>query len=135
MEALKRSIDGTLRTATQNFGGWQVHEGGRVVSEAGETRDPAAKFSRKIPGPKSIENITLKRDYDPLRDGPLYDQLEALCGTDTVFIVGKIERDGAGNPIRVKSRVGILLEVMDGEGDTNGGTDKATIEVVLGING
>lgn len=134
-EVLQAQIDGTVRTATENFGGWQEITGGRVTSESATTRDPGAKYARHIPGGKSIEPITLRRDYDPVRDGDMEDRLEALAGTLETIIVGKIIRDGNGNPIRIKTRVGILLEVMGVEGNTNGGTDKATIEIVVGING
>jgi hypothetical protein len=36
-----------------------------------------------------------------------------------VFTVGKVIRDGAGNILRTKTRIGYLLEVMGPEGDTN----------------
>lgn len=135
MEALQAHINGTLRTATENFGNWQTYSGGRISGEVAETRDPGAKYARKIPAPGSIENVTLTRDYDPTRDGAAYDRLEALRGTNETFTVGKVIRDGAGNVVRIETRVGIVQDVMGPEGDTNGGTNKGTLEVVIGING
>lgn len=135
MEVLQQRIDGTLRTANESFGGWQEYKGGRISSDSAETRAPGATYPKQIPGPKTIERITLTRDYDETRDGPAYDRLEALAGGETLFIIGKVIRDGAGNPTSVKTRVGILLEVMGPEGDTDGGTNKSKLEVVLGING
>lgn len=134
-EVLKQRIDGTLKAGAENFGQWQQYVGGRVVSEAGETRDPGAALPRPIPGPKRVENITLSRDYDDARDSAMFDRLEALCGTATVFTIGQIRRDASGNPTSVKTRVGILLEVGPPEGDTDGGTDKSKIEAVLKISG
>jgi len=134
-EVLKQRIDGTLKAGAENFGQWQQYTGGRIVSEAGETRDPGGNLPRPVPGPKTIENITLSRDYDDTRDSAMLDRLEALCGTDTVFTVGQIRRDSRGNPTSVKTRVGILLEVGPPEGDTDGGTDKAKLEAVFKISG
>ena len=134
METLQANIDGTLRTNSENFHGWQTYAGGRLTSEPGKTRDPGAPLARNIPGGKAIENITLTRDYDESRDGPALERLEALCGTDEAFYIGKVIRDGKGNVLRVKSRVGILIEVMGPEGNTNGGADKGTLEVVLAVN-
>lgn len=133
----KAQINGTLRLAdgSQDFGGWQTHAGGRITGEASESRPVGSKYPQKAAAPGSIENITLTRDYESPRDDDAYTRLEALRGTEATFVVGKVIRDPAGNITRVRTRVGILLEVMDGEGDTNGGTDKATLEVVLGING
>lgn len=135
MQTHVSQVSGTLRTATESFGDWQEHKGGRITSEVSESRAPGAKYSTKAPGPRTIENITLVRDYELPRDGTAYDRLEALCGTQTEFIVGKPVRDSAGNVIRQGTRVGILLELMDIEGDTNGGTTKGTLEAVFGING
>lgn len=134
-EVLKQRIDGTLKAGAENFGQWQQYTGGRIVSESAQTRDPGAKLPRQIPGPKTVEQITLSRDYDDARDSAMFDRLEALCGTDTIFTIGQVRRDTNGNPTSVKTRVGILLEVGPPEGDTDGGTDKAKLEVVLGING
>ena len=44
-------------------------------------------------------------------------------------------RDGSGNPTKVVTRSGILLEVQGPNGNTMGGTDKAMLELVFGING
>lgn len=131
----KAQVNGTLRTATESFGDWQVHTGGRLTREASESRTPGARLSTKAAAPGAIDNITLTRDYDVAVDGPIYDRLEALWNTATQFTIGKVIRDAAGNPVRLQTRVGILLELQDIEGDTNGGADKGTIEAVFGING
>lgn len=128
-------VSGTLRTATESFGEWQEHKGGRITSDVSESRVVGGRYARKAPAPGSIENITLVRDYELPRDGTAYDRLEALRGTDTEFIIGKPIRDRAGNIVRMGTRVGILLELMDIEGDTNGGATKGTLEAVFGING
>jgi hypothetical protein len=134
-EVLQKDINGTLAAGAENFGGWQTIKGGRVTSATAQTRDPGSPYARALAGRKSIESITLGRDYDPVRDSAAEDRLETLCGTQTVFTVGKVVRDGAGNILRVKPRVGIVVEVMGPEGDTNSDTDKATLEVVVAING
>lgn len=131
----KAQVNGTLRTATENFGDWQVHTGGRLTREASDSRAPGAALPTKAAAPGTIENITLTRDYDVAVDGPIYDRLEALWKTQTQFTIGKVIRDAAGNPVRLQTRVGILLELMDTDGDSNGGADKGTIEAVFGING
>lgn len=135
MEILQSNVNGTLTAGSESFGNWQTYKGGRVTTANTTTRDPGAVYARYIAGRKSIETVTLTRDYDPVRDASQEERLEALCGSQTMFTVGKVERDGAGNVLRIKSRVGILLEVMGPEGDTNSDTDKATLEVVIGING
>jgi hypothetical protein len=135
MELLQSNINGTLSAGTESFGGWQTYKGGRITTANTTTRDPGAEFARTLIGRKSIETVTLTRDYDPVRDALIEDRLEVLVGTATVFTVGKVIRDGAGNILRTKTRTGYLIEFMAPEGDTNSETDKATIEVVIGING
>jgi hypothetical protein len=134
-EVLQSAINGTLSAGAESFGGWQTYSGGRITTSTTTTRDPGAAFARTLIGGKTIETVTLTRDYDPTRDGPAEDRLEVLVGTTTVFTVGKVIRDGAGNIVRTKTRTGYLLEVMGPEGDTNSDTDKGTLEVVIGING
>lgn len=134
-EVLQSAINGTLSAGAESFGNWQKYSGGRITTATTTTRDPGAEFGRTLIGGKTIETVTLSRDYDPVRDGAAEDRLEVLVGTRTVFTVGKVIRDGAGNIVRTKTRVGYLLEVMGSEGDTNSETDKATLEVVIGING
>lgn len=135
MEILQSGINGTLSAGAESFGNWQTYKGGRVTTASTTTRDPGAVFARPLAGRKSIETITLTRDYNPVHDAAAEERLEALAGTQTVFTIGKVERDGAGNILRTKTRTGILLEVMGPEGDTNSETDKATLEVVLAIAG
>lgn len=135
MEVLKSAINGTLSAGTESFGNWQTYAGGRETTPTTTTRTPGARYSRPIPGVGSIENVTLSRDYDPDRDGPAEERLRQLRGGQTVFTVGRVIRDGAGNIIRTDTRVGILLDVMGPEGDVNDETGKPTLEVVLGIAG
>lgn len=135
MEILQSSVNGTLSAGAESFGGWQTYKGGRLTTANTTTRDPGSTYARFIAGRKSFETVTLTRDYDPVRDSAAEDRLETLCGTQTVFTVGKVIRDGGQNILRTKTRTGILLEVMGAEGDTNSDTDKATLEVVIGING
>lgn len=134
-EILQSSVNGTLSAGSESFGQWQTYKGGRVTTASTTTRDPGSPAARWLAGRKSYEQVTLTRDYEPIRDSSAEDRLEALCGTQTVFTVGKVIRDGGGNILRTKTRTGILLEVMGAEGDTNSDTDKATLEVVIGING
>lgn len=135
MEILQSNINGTLSAGTESFGGWNTYKGGRVTVANTTSKKPGAKYSHIVLGGKTIEAVTLTVDYDPLVHGPMEDRLEELAGGTTVFTVGKVERDGSGNILRVKTRVGYLLEVGGSEGDTNSDTDKATLEVVIGING
>lgn len=134
MEILQSAVSGTLSAGATSFGYWQTYKGGRVTAASTTTTDPGSPLARILVGRKSIETVTMSRDYDPTRDGPVEDALEALCGTQTVFTVGKVIRDGGQNIVRTKVRYGVLLEVMGTEGDTNSDTDKGTLEVVLGIN-
>lgn len=134
-EVLQSAINGTLSAGAESFGGWQTYSGGRVTTATTTTRDPGAVYARTLLGGKTIESVTLSRDFEPIRDGRAQDRLEELVGTRTVFTVGQVIRDGGTNIIRTKERVGYLLEVSGPEGDTNSETDKATLEVVIGING
>lgn len=134
-EVLQSAINGTLSAGSTSFGNWQTYAGGRVSASTTTTRDPGAVYARTLLGGKSIESVTLTRDYDPTRDGAAQDLLETLCGTTTEFTVGQVIRDGGQNIVRTKTRTGYLLEVMGPEGDTNSDTDKGTLEVVIGING
>lgn len=134
-EILQSSINGTLSAGSESFGGWQTYKGGRITTANTTTRDPGARYARILAGRKSIETITLGRDYDPTRDSTVEERLEVLAGTQTAVTVGRVERDAAGNILRTKTRTGIILEVGPPEGDTNSETDKATLEVVIGING
>jgi hypothetical protein len=134
-EILQSAVNGTLSAGNESFGAWQTYKGGRITTATSSTRDPGAQFARPLLGRKTIETVTLTRDYDPGRDGPAEDRLEVLCGSTTEFTVGKIIRDGAGNIVRTKTRIAYLLEVMGTEGDTNDETAKGTLEVVMGILG
>lgn len=134
-EVLQSAINGTLSAGTESFGDWQSYKGGRITTASTTTRDPGAAFPRILLGRKTIDTVTLGRDYDPTRDGPAEDRLEQLAGTTRVFTVGKVIRDGSGNIIRTKTRSAYLLEVMGPEGDVNDENAKSTLEVVLGIHG
>jgi hypothetical protein len=135
VETLQSSINGVLSLGNESLGVWKTYKGGRITTSSSTTKDPGAPFPRIVPGGKKIDSITLGTDYDAIRDSPLEERLEQLAGTPSIVTVGRIERDGAGNIVRIKSRVGKVLEFGPPEGDTNSESDKAQIEVVIGIEG
>lgn len=132
---MKENVDATLRAGAESFGGWEKCTGGRLTTEVGEHRPPGAEFRSKSAGAKNYTDMTLEKTYDSDVDGAYRDRLKALAGTQTMFTVGVLIRDGSRNVVRVETRVGILTEVGELEGDTMGGTDKVKYELVLAING
>lgn len=131
MPVLQEKVDGTLRTATVNFGGFEVFDGGKIVSEMGKTRSPGERFARPVPANPSIDTITLTRDWEDARDGLAYSQLAAIIGTDEVFSVGLVIRDGRNNPTRVITFTAKISGLDGPKGNTMGGTDKSTLVVEL----
>jgi hypothetical protein len=128
MTTLQAHVDAIVTGAGLNLA-MQTFTGGEVSREVARTRDPGARFSRSVPGPGDIGNVTVGVDYDESTHGPIMPTLRQSARDDTVFAVGHIRRDSTGNRSGMTTYTARLVRVTPPAGDTNGGATKATLEL------
>lgn len=58
----------TYRGETRDLGVFNSWEGGAATSEDTKSRRGGTRVQRALGGPRSIENVTVERDYDLARD-------------------------------------------------------------------
>lgn len=112
--------------------------GGAVTRDVAKNRDPGALFSRPVPGTPDIENVRAGFTYDEPTHGPMMPTLRAAATNRTEFSISQVRRDGNNNRSGLTTYTGILVSVPPAEGDTNAGTDLATVELEFacsGVNG
>lgn len=134
MTTLQASIDAVVSGAGLTIQ-MQTFSGGEVSAETARTRDPGARFDRGIPVPPTIGNVTVSVDWDEHAHGPMMPTLRNAVGTAAAFSVGHIRRDGAGNRAGVTTYDALLIRCTPPSGNTNGGADKATLELEFSPNG
>jgi hypothetical protein len=113
----------------------QTFTGGEVTSEVARDRVAGERFDRGIPAPPSVGNITTGVTYDEAIHGPILPILRASVGDASEWSVGHIRRDGNGNRIGLTTYTCLLVRVTPPEANTNGGADKATLELEWAPNG
>lgn len=137
MTTLQAQIDAIVTGAGLSIA-CMTFDGGEVSRDVTSSRDPGALYPRQVPGGPTIGNVTVGVDYDEPVHGPKLPVLRKAATDRTEFSIGHIRRDGAGNTVGQTTYTGILIRVSPPAGNTNGGTDKAALELefaVSGVNG
>lgn len=133
MTTLSKDIDGLV-----SGGGMKIPMmtiiGGESTREVASSRDPGARFARKVPGPSDLSNVVCGTDYDQASLGPLRAKLRQASTDETVFAVTKYFRDAARNINGSDTYTGILIKVGGMDGDTNGGTNKSTLSLEFAVS-
>lgn len=124
----------TMTLDGRGTGVWDVVDGGDVGSESTKYRPGGLGGEVSLGGPQTSENITLRRAFDPVRDGALYSTLRARRGKGSVVVTQQpLDRDGnaTGSPI-VDS--GTVERVGRPQHDSNA-NGVAMIEVEISVTG
>lgn len=134
MATLQASIDALVSGAGLSFGMMSI-SGGEITRETAKSRAPGAPYSKAVPGPGDISNVTVATDYDRVTHRPMLSTLRAAATNETEFSVSRIERDGSGNASGQTTYTGIIVRLKEPEGNTNGGVDKSTLEIEFSVSG
>jgi len=124
----------TYRGETRNLGTWDAWEGGNVTADNTKHRRGGMGPQVAIGGPVTIEDVTVRRDYDLARDNKNAHWLSAAVGRATVSASKQyLDADGLvfGDPIVI---TGVLIGYNDPEADSDSG-DVAMVEIVINPNG
>lgn len=128
--SLQSDFSATATVSGRVLGGFQTFEGGAVTASAEKDRPPTGNdIDQPIPGPRSIDNVTISRTYDDTRDGPLLAFLEGQVGRGDAT-VARHPLDADGNPRGTdRTYTCLLIRVTGPAGDRNAATTKATLEL------
>jgi len=135
--ALKNAFQASLTITNpatgenQDLGLWDAFTGGKF-SQSETKYTPASRKQRTYVGLRTIENVTLERDYEPEEDGDLVNISKDLRGMQATVIVE--DRDPDGNFQRNREPyVGKVLEIVPPDGDTNDGSSVVKIGIVISV--
>jgi hypothetical protein len=123
----------TLTVAGRSIGRFQTHTGAGIGGDAMSTRPPGAEFPRQQGGEKTLNPITIGRDYDPAIDtDEILAFLRANAHVENAATVGRKRLDANRNPAGKGSTwIGVITAVNDPESDTNAQNDKAQLTIVI----
>lgn len=125
------SIDG-VGTHTQDY--WATKSGGGITAEATKVYDGGKLQPEVITAPPEVDDVTITRPYDPLRDQPIIQRLKREVGLfRTTITVQPAETDLSA--ARVPPDVypdAVLTGLTPPESDASSG-DAATYELVFAV--
>lgn len=124
----------TFKGETRDLGVFDTWSGGNVTADNTKHRRGGMGPQIAIPGPKTLEDVTVSRDYDPPRDHGDAHWLSGAVGKARVVASKSVldEDDNAfGRPLVVK---GILIGYNHPEHDSDSG-DTAMFEIVISPDG
>ena len=123
---------GQLGTHTQDY--WGTKSGGGITAAATKVWDGGKRTPSIITAPAEVDDVTITRPYDPLRDQPIIQRLKPLVGLwRTTITVQPAETDLTA--ARVKPDVypdAVLVGMTPPESDASSG-DAATYELVFAV--
>ena len=125
------SING-LGSHSQDY--WSTKSGGGITAEATKVYDGGKLQPEVITAPPEVDDVTITRPYDPLRDQPIIQRLKPLVGQwRTTITVQPAETDLSAS--RVPPDVypdAVLVGLTPPESDASSG-DSATYELVFAV--
>lgn len=128
---LQADIDGYLTLAGIDCGGFQTVQGGEESAEVVDDFPPGALFADKGVSRPTLSNLTFGRTMKVTRDQPIRNQLHTgMTGTGVRFF-----RDENRNIVDKETYSVVLIRAGAVDGDTNGGTAKATWTVEVAATG
>lgn len=109
--------------------------GGEVSVDTSDAWDGGQKKPEKVPGVPTTSNLTLSRPYDPDRDQPLIDRLQALVGTWRTTVT-KQPTDGDFTPVGKPTTYpkALLVRVLPPEADA-AASENSTYELEFATDG
>lgn len=134
--ALKNAFQASLTVVdsagnVKQLGEWDAFTGGKF-SQSETKYTPANRKQRTYVGLRTIENVTLERDYEPEVDGPLVNISQDIRGMAATIVVE--DRDPDGNFQRNREPyVGKVLEIIPPDGDTNDASAIVKIGIVVSV--
>lgn len=125
------SID-QLGSHTQDY--WGTKSGGGITAEATKVFDGGKLQPEVITAPPEVDDVTITRPYDPLRDQPIIQRLKRMVGQwRTTITVQPAESDLTA--ARVDPDVypdAVLIGLTPSEVDASSG-DPASYELVFAV--
>lgn len=125
------AIDG-LGSHTQDY--WGSKSGGGITAEATKVFDGGKLQPEVITAPAEVDDVTISRPYDPLRDQPIMHRLKKQVGVwRTTITVQPAETDLSAS--RVPPDVypdAVLVGLTPSDVDASSG-DPATYELVFAV--
>jgi hypothetical protein len=124
----------TYRGEKKDLGIFDTWEGGNVTADNTKHRRGGMGEQVAIGGPVTIEDVTVSRDYDLLRDNKNAHWLSGAVGRARVVAAKKyLDADGLafGKPIVIS---GILIGYNEPNADSDSG-DVAMYEIVINPDG
>jgi hypothetical protein len=124
----------TYRGETRDLGVFDTWEGGGVTADNTKHRRGAMGPQIAIGGPKTVEDVTITRDYDPPRDHQHTHWLSAIVGRARVVARKSVlDDDGVafGRPVTIR---GILVGYTHPDHDSDSG-DTAMVGLVISPDG
>lgn len=121
---------------TENFGGqpFDTWEGANVTADNTKHRRGGMGAQVAVGGPSTIEDLTLSRDYDLLRDHAIAQWMSSAVGKGRVSASKQyLDSDGVnfGKPIVI---TGVLVGYNQPNADSDSG-DVAMVELVINPDG
>lgn len=128
------TVSVTFKNETKDLGTWDTWEGMGVTAENTKHRRGNMGQQVAIGGPKTIEDLTVGRDYDLARDNQNAHWLAGAVGQATAVATKKYldaNGDAYGKPIVI---TGILIGYNEPGSDSDS-ADIAMVELVINPNG
>jgi len=123
----------TAQVGTISLGVCAFKDGGQVEADETKYRPGSMQPQTSLGGPVSVENVTIRRLFDPAMRG-LFHQLAAMCGKASMTVTSQpLDADGnpEGDPQIYR---GILTRVKPPASDANA-TDAAELELEMSSHG
>jgi hypothetical protein len=124
----------TFKGETRDLGTWDTWSGGNVTADNTKHRRGGMGVQIAIPGPATVEDITVTRDYDPPRDHQHAHWLSAAVGKARVVASKAVlDEDDIvfGRPLTIS---GILIGYNNPDHDSDSG-DTAMVGIVISPDG
>lgn len=114
-------------------GYFMTKTGGNITAEVTKAYDGGSSVPDLIAAPKDVDNVTISRGFDPIRDGQLLRVLRGKVGVfQTTLTVTPTDRDYATVDEPIVYAPALLVGVTDIEVDAASG-DLQTYELVFAV--
>lgn len=114
-------------------GNFMTKSGGNSSAEVTKAYDGGDNVPDIIPGPREVEDVTVSRGFDPLRDGPILRTMRRLVGSfETTVTVTPTDRDYVALDEPTVYSPALLVGVNEVETDAGSG-DLAAYELTFAV--
>lgn len=128
------TVDLIFNKKTYNLGVFDTWEGGGVTSESTKHRRGGMGRQIAVAGVPVIEDVTIGRDYDLVRDNPMAHTLSDAVGRGRI-VATKVylndDREAVGDPIVIR---GVLVGYNEPNSDSDSG-DINMFQIVVNPDG